>query len=640
MNPTQRLAHYLSDYLEKSSYSRDEFVSLLAIALNSEPELAEALLEGILPPSEIEPDLLTPIARLTQADFSTMTRSLGLSIGLNLTEDNPLLNARYRLLDLIGVGSIGRVYKVFDRLHSQPLALKQLTNASQNGLRFNHSYLDLAHEFRLLASLWHPNIISVIEFGFDDQRKPYFTMELLENAQTILEAGKNVTLEAQVQLLFQTLQALSYLHQRNFLHRDLKPNNILVVDGQVKVLDFGLSVDRQQVRGMAGTLAWIAPELLMGSRPDRSADLYAVGMIAYQLLTGHYPFADDDPTLLLDAILGVDPDLGGISIPLQPVLKRLLAKDPANRFASAMEVIAALRIATGQHPPAEPLTVRESFLQAAPLVGREPELEQMTTALHQTVQGEGSPWLVGGESGVGKSRLLNEIAMLAMVEGALVLRGQAVNEGGSPYQPWHSILRQLLIVVPPKDEEASVLKSIVPGIEPLLERTIPDPLEFEPRAGHIRLLGAITAVFLRLQQPCVVLLEDLQWTGDESLAVLSQLNQLTHRLPLLVVASYRDDERRYLPAILPEMLLLKLNCLNDEDIAKLCESMLGVRPPAIIDFLQRETEGNVLFYRGSAAFAGGRSRWAGSNYETDAAGQWFGDGCAAACPASYQSHST
>ena len=111
--------------------------------------------------------------------------------------------------------------------------------------------LALTKEFRLLSSLRHPHIIKVLDYGFDDNLTPYYTMELLENPQTILEAGEGLNFGGKWRLIMQLLQALQYLHRRGVLHRDLKPDNVLVVEGQVKVLDFGLAGAREYRRAAA-----------------------------------------------------------------------------------------------------------------------------------------------------------------------------------------------------------------------------------------------------------------------------------------------------------------------------------------------------------------------------------------------------
>lgn len=134
-------------------------------------------------------------------------------------------------------------------------------------------------------------------------------------------------------------------------------------------------------------------------------------------------------------------------------------------------------------------------------MGRQAELQQLTTALQDTIAGNGSAWLVGGESGVGKSRLLEELRTVGLVEGALVLRGQAVEGGGLPYQLWRDPLRRLVLSVALSDLEAGVLKPIVPDISTLLERDVPDAPELAGEAGQQRLAVTIADVIKRQPQP-------------------------------------------------------------------------------------------------------------------------------------------
>jgi len=513
---------------------------------------------------------------------------------------------RYCLLEKLGAGGMGVVYRAKDLMDGSIVALKrvivpgtQLQFASQGDS--SDFRLALAQEFKVLASLRHPNIISVLDYGFDDQKQPYFTMEYLENAQTITAYGADKPISQQIELLLQALQALAYLHRRGILHRDLKPDNTLVINGHLKVLDFGLAVVHEGVDETvetAGTLAYMAPELLQGGAASEASDLYAVGVMGYELFAGHHPFLGQGVGQLIIQILNTPADVESLEVDglLKEVLDRLLNKQPSERYSSANELIAIYGQRTDQSSTAEAPTIRESYLQAAKFVGRTSELKRLMETLENMLTGRGSAWLIAGESGVGKSRLLDELRTQALVSGALVLRGQAIAEGGAPYQLWRDALRRLCLQTDLTDLEASVLKSLVPDIGSLIGRVVSDAPGIDAQGSQIRLFSMIEGMFRKQTQPVVLLLEDVHW-ADESLTLLKRLSQAVYELPVLVIASYRDDERPNLPDEMPGMPVIKLARFDEQAIAELTSSMLGVsgEQAQVVDLLQRETEGNVFF---------------------------------------------
>jgi tetratricopeptide (TPR) repeat protein len=532
------------------------------------------------------------------------------TVQMDLNQDQHL-SSRYQLLAELGKGGMGVVYQAYDRLHFQNVALKRvlrpidaLNITSLVGQTTTYAQVGLAHEFEMLASLRHPNIISVLDYGFSEERQPFFTMTLIENAQPITLAGHNKPLETQIRLIIELLQALEYLHHHGVIHRDLKPDNALVSpDGHVKVLDFGISIKREELKQedsdtLSGTIAYMAPEVLSGDRYTESADLYAVGIIAYQMFTGKHPYASDNIAQFIHNTLTVKIDVEtlGLNDDLTIILDRLLAKTATSRFASAGETLTAFSQAIGGGIPVETTAIRESFLQAARFVGRDKELAQLSQMLLRAFDGKGSLCLIGGESGVGKSRLLDELRTQALVKGALVLYGQAVADGGFNYHLWRDPVRRLILSSAVADHEASILKQIIPDINILLGRSIPDVAEMEGRDGQTRLIAAIVDLFYRQTTPMVLILEDLHW-AVESLDVLKQLNLIASGLPLLIIASYRDDEMPNLPQKLPEMQVIKLERLSHNAISELSISMLGTQggQPQILELLERETEGNVFF---------------------------------------------
>lgn len=463
------------------------------------------------------------------------------------------------------------------------------------------SRLALAREFRLLSSLSHPNVIRVLDYGFEDRRLPFYTMERLEDPQTVLDAGIGQPLEVQVGLLIQMLQALAYLHRRGVIHRDIKPSNALVDQHQVKLLDFGISELREQAMdtgGITGTIAYMAPELLQGKKATESSDLFAIGVVAYEILTGKHPFQSKNLTMMMLAITrGEDPPDEAIDPRLRPVIRKLMARKAEERYGKAPDVIRDLTTALGLPMPEETAAIRDSFLQTARLVGRSQEMKTLAEHLRGALGGMGGALLVGGESGVGKSRLLDELRTLALVKGALVIEGQEVRQGNSPYQVWRQPLLSLCLDAELDDDEARALRNLVPNLEELLGRPVPEGEELDPVAAQKKLLDAVEAILHRQAQPLVILLEDLHWSGDESLALFGRLQSIVGSLPVLLVASFRNDERPDLPKTLGDTECLEIQRLSPRAIEKLSHSILGEagRHRQILDLLQRETEGNVFF---------------------------------------------
>lgn len=571
-----------------------------------------------------------------------------------------LIGGRYELLSRVGAGGMGEVFRSRDRLTEEIVALKRALPepvppglvstaeavsvethtqtggasdasadrpTSESGVATEHlsmsgvvktpitstgkqelAKLALASEFRVLSSLRHPNIVSVLDYGFQSDGAPFFTMRWLRDPVTIVQAARGGTLDLQLDLLFQMLHALSYLHRHGIVHRDLKPSNVLVMDRQVTVVDFGVS--GLPAFTLAGTVGFVAPEVARGARPTPASDLYAVGVIAYEMLTGESISRVEPPALAApDAEINLArPKLSRRELtPAQAerldragavggVVKTLLSPDPAARhYDDANRLINDLAHAAGRALPPESTDHRDSYLKAAPLIGRFTELDQLTTALESAIDGHGSAWLVGGESGVGKSRLLDEIRSRAQVRGLLALSG-AAEENQAPYAIFRSSVSRLALLVGLTDEEAGLLKIVFPEIERVLGRAVPDPA-VDPQVFQERLSDVICGLFARYRGPVLLQFEDCHLIG-ESLSIVRKLTHMTASLRLVIVASFRDHERPRLPGELQAMRLLRLPRFGSREIRELAESMLGRElssDPAVVSFLERETEGNAFF---------------------------------------------
>jgi tetratricopeptide (TPR) repeat protein len=536
-----------------------------------------------------------------------------------MTVDTPeIIRHRYQILEPVGSGGMGTVYRAHDMLFGEDVALKRVRPGEDSMMAAQNANYDarmiIAQEFKTLAGLRHPNIISVRDYGFDEDGQPFYTMDLLLQPQTILEAGQGRSTHIQVSYLMQVLQALAYLHRRRVIHRDLKPANVLVVNDHVKVLDFGLSIVEQTTasqssQGIAGTLAYMAPELLLEGEATESSDLYALGVIAYELMAGHHPYNTGNVARLIWQLRNDYPDLTQIDaeFPMVNFINQLLQRSPNERFQQAVDAMVALNRASGAELPIETEATRESYLQSAKLVGRASEVEQLLTALDAAKDGQGSAWLVGGESGVGKSRLIDEIRTQAMVRGALVLRGQAISEAGGVYEVWQAVLQWLQLL---KTEDHPTLDALMPGgtgqqLNASIDyaRTIQD-----------RLLKLLLETLDKIEEPVLITLEDLHWAGEVSLSLLEKLSERLAERRVLVIGSYRDDEAPRVAERLSQLNSIKLERLSEEDLARLSEDMLGEpgTMPNVLDLLKTETEGNVYFLievvRALAEVAGGLDR--------------------------------
>lgn len=250
---------------------------------------------------------------------------------------------KYKLIEIKGSGTFGTVWLAEDTWIGKRVALKIPHNQKEEFTR-------LIAEPKLLASLDHPNVVQLITV--DKAENIFFmVMEYVEgvNLGQFLQ-DHTLTLRDAVDLTVQILSALQYAHEKNIIHRDLKPGNILVTsDRRVKITDFGTATLTQAGKGAAGiggTLFYMAKEQVLG-HPTPLSDLYSVGVILYEMVTGQLPFFDDVPMVLLNKILKEEPARPRVLNPalppaLETIVLRALEKEPQRRFGSAQEFRQAL----------------------------------------------------------------------------------------------------------------------------------------------------------------------------------------------------------------------------------------------------------------------------------------------------------
>jgi serine/threonine protein kinase len=255
---------------------------------------------------------------------------------------------KYEILQQLGAGSMGMVYRARDTVLDRDVALKVMRTESQSFPEMSERF---SREARACAKLHHQNIVTIYDFG-EAENSSYIVMELLEGSdwRAILKEKKILGLGLKVDLMAQVCDGLAHAHQAGIVHRDLKPSNFFVhLGNQAKILDFGLvklSTSVLTRTGMVlGTPNYMAPEQITGQKCDARSDMFSTAIVFYEFLTGSHPFqAPFIPkriaTDLPDPIGEIAP---GLPILLQDAISRGLEKDPEQRFHSADEFALALR---------------------------------------------------------------------------------------------------------------------------------------------------------------------------------------------------------------------------------------------------------------------------------------------------------
>ncbi len=282
------------------------------------------------------------------------------------------LQSRYHLTDRLGEGAMGVIYKATDETLDRTVAIKFLQPEKVGGAEASARFL---REARAVARLSHANIMTLYDVGRESVWH-YLVLEYIPGQDLhslMLTRGVALPLREAVQVIRSVLSALAYAHDLGLIHRDLKPENVMVTDtGQVKVTDFGLAMARGDARltqegALVGTALYLAPELITGAEADQRSDLYAIGAILYELLTGQPPFGGNDMMSILSRILTAPltaPRTLAPNIPanIEQVIVTLLARDPAERYQSAEEALAALPTESEIEPaPAEAAPERGSL---------------------------------------------------------------------------------------------------------------------------------------------------------------------------------------------------------------------------------------------------------------------------------------
>jgi hypothetical protein len=520
--------------------------------------------------------------------------------------------SRYVVKEELASGGMGIVYRVFDRSTGEERALKRL---NRNAVSEVFQVEAFEREYQVLAGLDHPRIIRVFDYGVDEVG-PYYAMELLEG-QDLRRAAPLPYREA-CALLRDVATSLALLHARRLIHRDLSPSNVrMTADGHCKLIDFGALVSFGSSRLVVGTPPAIPPEALKGSPLDQRADLYALGALAYWVLTGRHAYPARQIEELAE-LWKVDPPAPSSVVEVIPkeldaLAMSLLSRDPRARPASAAEVIARLNTIGGLAPEdgADAERLAQSFLVNPRFVGRAALLEEIDERTEAALQGRGGALRIEAGAGMGRTRLLEEIGVRAQLAGAAVLRVDA-SMYRQPMGTARALAVRLLDAVPNiARDSAKHSQSAIAALGREVEArrfantsdAPPARISLAPVAGEPAAEGGtLDSWFANVSRtkPLVIEVDNVDDADDASLALLVGLARLSTSAALLLVVSER--ERRD-PRSAPGLVSLRGQCtrisltrLSPAETLELVRSLFGSAPNAerLAEWLHGRTAGSPL----------------------------------------------
>ncbi len=495
---------------------------------------------------------------------------------------------RYVLAEKLAQGGMGIVFRAVERATNEVRALKRMTPDAAKEPALVEAF---EREYQVLAGLDHPRIIRVFDYGVDEQG-PYYTMELLDGR----DMRKAAPLPYQEACLYlrDVATSLALLHARRLIHRDLSPANVrMTLDGHCKLLDFGALSAFGHSSLVVGTPPGIPPEVLAGAPLDQRTDLYALGALAYWMLTGRHAYPARELSALQKAWATTPPPpsafTGDSPQERDTLVLSLLSADPLARPASAAEVIARLNAIAALPPEGdlEAARLAHSFLKSPRFTGRAAEIDAIVRMVHTAARGEGAAMLIESVPGMGRTRLLEEIGLRAQIAGAAVLRVDA-----SMYRHANGTARalalRLLDATPDRAREhgrahRAALAVLGNEVEARLPpRSVP-PLGTSaelPLEGTSMLAEWFVAI--SRHKPIVIEVDNVEHADDASLGLLAGLADLARSHPIAVIATERQHtEARAavgLASFRARCTSLSLGGLAPAETLELARSIFGDAP--------------------------------------------------------------
>jgi transcriptional regulator with GAF, ATPase, and Fis domain/tetratricopeptide (TPR) repeat protein len=443
-------------------------------------------------------------------------------------------------------------------------------------------------EFSLLKKLRHPNLVRILDFGILEGSGGLFLIEEWVKGRDLYAGTEGIDIEAMLGLIVELSKTIQYLHTRGIVHGDLKPSNVILLGnengaGKLKLFGYGLSPgshSRPQA-GAYGTLAYTAPEILLGGRAGPSSDIYSLGIIIYQILARRLPFDDEDPGFLIQKHLHGSVEMRPIEhlkggVYLSQLVRRLLDKEPEKRPSSGEEIISLLSDTLGRDCSEKDIKKLENCISASRFVGREREMLFLKECASRVLEsGRGRTVFISGEAGSGKSRCMEELRSWALLEGWRVIEGVCGMRDEAAYEPF----RQIISRTEPADGQAVFHFSERPRMA--------DSVIFESSSefatGQFRDLLTRELVRRLTGRPTMLFLHDFHRADEATGTVLDYLTSDIQAHPVLMCVSYRTGEEKkgILGRVIDQAVRLErgesliLELLVEENVKQLVAGMTG-----------------------------------------------------------------
>jgi serine/threonine protein kinase/class 3 adenylate cyclase len=550
---------------------------------------------------------------------------------------------RYVTKKFLGEGGRKRVYLAHDEKLDRDVAFAviKVEGLDADGLS------RVQREAQAMGRLGdHPNIVTVFDTGDeadqDGRAQPYIVSQYMAGGDlaATLQGREDhrLPIEQSVRVTDQVCAGLEHAHARGIVHRDLKPGNIWFDSpGVAQIGDFGLAValDRSRLTMagmMVGTASYMPPEQAMGGETTPASDLYALGCVLYEMVTGRPPFVGDDTVAVISQHVNtppVAPSWHNAECPpgLETLILRLLEKDAKKRPASAVEVREMLAsVSRGSTPAPQPGVEGPQLDQSNPIyrrtfVGREEEVKQLEKAFDAALSGQASLVMVVGEPGIGKTTITEQLSTYVGMRGGKPLVGHCYEEGSLslPYLPFVEAMRSY-VLQQDREQLTSQLGSGAAEVARIVSEvrdrvTVDSPASSSPEEERFRLFQAV-ASFLRnasgAQALCLVL-EDLHDADKGTMEMLVHLARNLAGARILLVGTYRDvevDRTHPLSAALAELRRIEsfqripLRGLSPEEVQRMLSNIAGQDVQYILaEAVYRQTEGNPLFVQEVVRYA-------------------------------------